>query len=129
MTGVQAVSRSRRYSCALRAGEVWCWGWGAVVPGAAYVVIPPTQVPGVEDGLELSLATNRACARTSTQLLCWRRHGPEEPVDIADDVVDFWSGDYGQCTLDSAGSLTCRDRQRVDELHIPESRESEPRRA
>lgn len=116
---VDAVDRRRQYGCALRSGGVWCWGWGAVVPGADYPPIGPTQVPGVEGALGLSLSINRACARTRSAVVCWRRRGVPKVVAEISEIVDFWAGDHSICTLDREGTLSCERRGGVDEFSVP----------
>jgi hypothetical protein len=89
------------------------------IPGADFRNTPPTQVPGVEGALELSLSSNRACARTPTTIQCWGRHRVESPVNVASDITAIWADSYSLCTLNGAGVLQCEQTGESVVLRIP----------
>ncbi|MBX7190515.1 MAG: hypothetical protein K1X94_00570 [Sandaracinaceae bacterium] len=69
LTGVQQLALGDELSCALRAGEVWCWGR---LPGALTSTSTPTVVPGLTDIVEITAGAAHACARHGAGTVsCW----------------------------------------------------------
>ena len=75
-SGVQQVVAGNSFSCALKAGAVYCWGYnaqGAIGDGTVVNRYVPTLVTGLSSGVvEIAASGVGACARLSSgQVKCW----------------------------------------------------------
>lgn len=76
MTDVSSVSVSASHTCAVNAGEVYCWGHndhGQVQPGGPVdAILTPTPVAGVGPALQVATGDSHACALLDTgSVVCW----------------------------------------------------------
>jgi alpha-tubulin suppressor-like RCC1 family protein len=74
LTGVSQVGLGRRHACALRSGEVWCWGsnvYGALGIGNEGGQAYPTRVtlPGLAQ--QIGVGSDSSCALVSGAVYCW----------------------------------------------------------
>jgi alpha-tubulin suppressor-like RCC1 family protein len=74
-SGVTAVAAGGVHSCALRGGEVFCWGGnfdGQVGVARPYLAITPVRVPGLPGPVSLLAAgKNHSCAVAGGEAWCW----------------------------------------------------------
>lgn len=122
-----------QFACALtEEGTVDCWGWnsgGWLGVGAAALpsTIPPTQVVGLDDAIQISVAPSppMACARRKTgQVVCWGANtnnslgdgmdAAAEPIASApvavlglSDAIDISCGGVESCAVRRDGTVAC----------------------
>lgn len=76
-TGVSKVAAGASFSCAIRGGEVWCWGINTTGQLAQGVITVDSRVPVRATGLDASLVTDlivgdtTACVRQAGLAKCW----------------------------------------------------------
>jgi alpha-tubulin suppressor-like RCC1 family protein len=117
------VDCNAAYACAIRSdGSVVCWGsnaYGQIGNGTSgNDPTPPTRVVNVAHAVEIELAIDYACARTSEQTIwCWGSNGqngrgggedasPATTVDWLHDVVDIAVGEF-TCVTRAGGAVVC----------------------
>ncbi|WP_308192036.1 protein kinase domain-containing protein [Gordonia zhenghanii] len=76
LTDVTAIANSYAASCAVSAGDVYCWGYGTtgqIGNGATTEnVLTPTKVPGLSDVKTLAMGSGSVCAVDGeSDLYCW----------------------------------------------------------
>jgi alpha-tubulin suppressor-like RCC1 family protein len=70
----QAIATGNRRSCAIRDGQLWCWGQngdGALGPTGADLFERPAQVGSDADWQVIALRDRHACGIRAGRLLCW----------------------------------------------------------
>jgi len=123
-TGVTAIAAGDRWSCALLAGGVSCWGvGGALGSGVREGSLVPVDTVGAESGI-VALRANfsSTCALSSAGALkCWGLNGEGQigdgtltnrivatPVSGLDSgVTGFAVGSYHACAIVDGGGLKC----------------------
>jgi len=123
-----------QFSCALRGGDVYCWGDNAEgqlgVEGDEHRT-RPVKVPGVSDVLSLVAARHHAgVLHSDGTVTCWGsdgfgrssgvpaevgRKGPTRVANVSD-AVQLALGEYHSCVLKRDGSVWCWGRNRHGEL-------------
>ena len=72
---IQHLSAGWRHTCAVFAGQVWCWGFngsGQLGDGTYLDRSEPVRVPALEHVVEVSAGLQHSCARdTSGAMYCW----------------------------------------------------------
>lgn len=74
---VDAIDAANGHVCAIRLGDVWCWGLndhgqaGHSTTGTGAVVTSPHQVPGISRATAISSGRNGTCALAGGELYCW----------------------------------------------------------
>ncbi len=107
-------------ACAIRSGEVLCWGkWGSAFAGAAASSGPaggarPWRVRGVRRARAVAAGAEGACAITATRrLACWGNPGADEldsaePLDLGLRAVrSVAMSGGGGCAVHGAGAVSC----------------------
>jgi alpha-tubulin suppressor-like RCC1 family protein len=124
--GATFVSSGFKHSCALRAGEVICWGggdFGQLGDGSTADSTAPVKVVGLTDAVQISAGWGDTCAvRASGNVVCWghNRHGAlgdgsevdsSVPVTVSgiSNAVSVAAGykDQGACALLATGAVRC----------------------
>ena len=76
---VQHLSAGWRHTCAVFAGQVWCWGFngaGQLGDGTYMDRSEPVRVPGLDGIVEVSAGLQHSCARDSGgAMYCWGSNG------------------------------------------------------
>ncbi|HTR55793.1 MAG TPA: hypothetical protein VMJ10_34190 [Kofleriaceae bacterium] len=69
----ERIAAGGEHSCAIGAGELWCWGATAAIGDGDVTVSFATQIePSITDWTEVSLGTSHGCAISATRgVLCW----------------------------------------------------------
>jgi alpha-tubulin suppressor-like RCC1 family protein len=71
----QEVRTSHSTTCALRSGEIYCWGWNyagsAGVHANESIVARPSRVGTLADWHSLSVGEGHACALRAGGVYCW----------------------------------------------------------
>jgi alpha-tubulin suppressor-like RCC1 family protein len=110
------------HACALREGQVWCWGansWGQVSPSLPFgSVHRPRRV--FEGALAVTAGAMHTCALTATGAQCWgdNRQGElgdgtttrrDAPVRVATDreLVHLVAGGHHTCAIDEEQKVLC----------------------
>jgi alpha-tubulin suppressor-like RCC1 family protein len=74
-SGVSALKAGDSHTCALKAGALWCWGWGLRGQqgnGSMQDVIIPTIIPGMEARVTaFAVGSHHTCAVQDDALWCW----------------------------------------------------------
>lgn len=80
LNAATALALGQDFSCALQAGEVYCWGYnksgvlGLSTTGIS--TLTPQKISGLSSVAEISAGTDFACARTSSgNVSCWGAGG------------------------------------------------------
>ena len=125
-SGVTALASGRSHTCAVRVGEVWCWGnnhFGQLGDGTEEDRSRPVQVVGLPAGVTgLAGLGDSTCAITGEGgVLCWGLNNYGElgngshrsslqPVPVAglsSGVVALAGGGYFVCALTEQGQVYC----------------------
>jgi alpha-tubulin suppressor-like RCC1 family protein len=125
-SGVTALAAGSRHTCAVRAGEVWCWGnnyFGQLGDGTKEDRSQPVQVAGLPAGVTgLAGLGDSTCAITGDGgVLCWgfNSYGelgdgshssslqPVPVTGLSSGVVALAGGGYFVCALTDQGQVTC----------------------
>jgi alpha-tubulin suppressor-like RCC1 family protein len=90
LTGVSQLALGDELSCALRSGEVWCWGSGyALGHGSMTPSLVPVRVLGISDAVEITAGVLHACARhASGEVSCWGHNADGQLGDGTNDRRD-----------------------------------------
>ena len=80
LTGIVSLSAGRYHTCAVRAdGTIRCWGYngtGALGDGTFTNRLVPTQVPGINDAVDVACGEVHTCARHKDGTVsCWGSGG------------------------------------------------------
>ena len=115
--GVEAIAAGRAHMCALRAGEVLCWGdssLGQCGPGGAGTATPPTKVTLGMAATSIVARGDRSCASLAGgQVTCWGRDalgtGQTPPTALAGTTgaVQVALGDAHVCIRSGVGQVLC----------------------
>jgi hypothetical protein len=57
----RTLAASANETCAIRSGEVWCWGNGKA----------PRRIPGLTSAVEVSMGGDRCALRSDGRVECW----------------------------------------------------------
>lgn len=124
-SGAQAagVAAGGEQSCAIKAGNVWCWGstWVGLGDGTSTTSATPVLVQGLSDAAEVAVGDGHACARRADQTVwCWGDNGDGQlgngtttdaptpvPVVGIGDAVAISTGDRHSCAVRSGGQIAC----------------------
>ncbi len=77
-TGVTKVEVSWGHACAIKDGELWCWGNnenGQLGNGGTDTSESPIKIPGLADVTEVTLSSYGTCAVAGGVVKCWGDHG------------------------------------------------------
>jgi hypothetical protein len=130
LAGVVELAASDEHACArLASGRVKCWGangagevGSASAPAGTCTLVnfdagpsdapcqpSPTEVPGVEGAVQLSLGDARSCTRLSGGAIkCWGLSvRGAEWLPMQADVMDMALGNQDACVVASAGTIRC----------------------
>ena len=121
-SGVTQVSAGGAHTCAIKNGELWCWGrnkYGQLGDGTTDDKPTPTQVKNMTSGVtQVSVGYHHICAIKSGGLWCWGRSDYGQlgdgtgttrlvPTSIMDsDVTQVSAGNWHTCAIKS-GALYC----------------------
>jgi len=114
----------RSHSCALLAGDVWCWGYnaqGQIGDGTTELRPRPVRVEGIDDASWLAVGGRHTCAvRESGGVLCWGDDdfgqvgdGEGDPMHTrpvsagASSSVQIVAGLEHTCVRRIAGNVSC----------------------
>jgi alpha-tubulin suppressor-like RCC1 family protein len=125
-SGVTALAAGRSHTCAVWAGEVWCWGnnyFGQLGDGTKESRSQPVQVAGLPAGVTgLAGLGDSTCAITSQgEVLCWglnlygelgngSHQSSLQPIPVSglsSGVVALAGGGYFICALTDQGQVYC----------------------
>lgn len=97
-----------------------CWGYNTsgqlgVAPSGLDALMPPTEVPGVTDAVEVTAGSQTSCARhESGEVSCWGRLDPSdsaiaEPTLVPGlaNAVELTSGNFHSCARLRDDSVVC----------------------
>jgi hypothetical protein len=73
-SGASAVALGAEHACAIRDGQVFCWGAASrgQLGSGGYVHASALEVPGIADAVELDVGASQACVvRRTGGLSCW----------------------------------------------------------
>jgi alpha-tubulin suppressor-like RCC1 family protein len=103
-TGWTALDSGGDHSCALRDGQLWCWGANGLYGFPA----APTQVGAANDWTQVSAGLDATCGlRAEGTLWCWRGTSLPAQVGAANDWTRVSSGGDHACGVRGAGTLWC----------------------
>lgn len=68
LDGVSAISAGGEHACALRDGEVWCWGHDVDAGGGFG---PARRIEGIEGATAIAATSQANCALVDGQVWCW----------------------------------------------------------
>lgn len=75
---IDAIDAGAQHTCALRAGEVWCWGAndvGQLGDGTRTSTARPVLARGIDDARAIAIGANHGCAlRADGSIACWGRN-------------------------------------------------------
>jgi len=121
---VLAADVGRTHGCVVtRDGRVRCWGVnpeGMLVPGGAELLVEPTEIPGVDDAVEVACGAYFSCVRHSDgEVTCWGYNedlqvGPDVPaiapptkVELPAPATKIVAGWGHTCALLATGQVAC----------------------
>lgn len=127
LIGVSAFATGGDTSCAVVAGEVYCWGdnqYGQIgyeTVGIGDYRTTPTLVPGISDAVDVSVGLQHVCALLSNDTVaCWGRNNLHQvsaddaelvivPTTVPDitDVISLTAGAYHNCVTKRTGRVVC----------------------
>ena len=116
-----AIAADEFRTCGLRAGELYCWGWGYWDAADAWELRKaPTRVGDGGDWVELWGANARICVRDAAhQLACEGENGgafgdgttaaafPLRPIEGLESMRQMSFGSTVTCGIDAANRLSC----------------------
>ena len=124
-TDWQQASVGTSHSCAIRNGQLWCWGdnmFGQVGVGSGDFWIVPRPVNGDSDWSKVSAGEHHTCGiKGAGELWCWGDNGHGQVGDGSSDVekptpvrisasetwVDVAGGNYHTCAVTTGGAVWC----------------------
>lgn len=122
------ISAGSAATCAVVAGDAWCWGRndvGQVGAGVGESIAPAQRVDGLGTVTAVATASDRSCAVSDGDAYCWGRAGSDRGADMrrADRPVridgvgdlDAVAVGGGFCGI-SSGQLFCWNNIPVDDL-------------
>jgi hypothetical protein len=109
------VASGDEFTCRIRAGQLWCWGfnrYGELGTGDTTPVPLPTRIGADADWQFVSAGAQRACAiKASGKLYCWGGNAsaptPPRQVGTASDWAMVSVGGDTTCALRSGHTLWC----------------------
>lgn len=119
------ISSGNHFSCAIRNGTLYCWGYnafGQVGNGSASLTSNPTPVMGLLSSVtSVALGRHHACAIKNSALYCWgynafgqlgdgttaNRYSPTLVAGLTSGVMSVAAGGHSTCAILSSGSLKC----------------------
>lgn len=122
---VQDLALGYHHSCALLAGEVWCWGdnqYGQLGREGSAATARPSRVEGLTAVSALAAGSFHTCALSQDGLWCWGRNhlgqlgcaddeDHTSPVRVsgldASDLADLDAGSSLTCALSGDGAAWC----------------------
>jgi hypothetical protein len=123
LANVEALALGKSHSCALAAGDVWCWGLGSegqLGNGSVSDEQTPTPVAGLSNVDAIYPSFTHAGARVGDRLWMWGKNDHRQTADKAQSavtlpteyealsgVVDAALGDAHTCALLDSGHLVC----------------------
>ena len=122
-TGVEQVTLGRRHACALKSGQVWCWGANVAGPLGqndqdsrqfpTLVTFPGLTQPTVE---QVGAGSDVTCALADGQVYCWGATGSGqvglgEPSANSDGCINF-------CRLSPARVIDTSDSDLDDAIDL-----------
>lgn len=118
LSNVDSVSIGFLHTCAIAAGEIWCFGDNAHgqvgIDSLETMVAAPSRIEGITDAVALSSGVDHSCAlREGGEVLCWGALFPDRPYELApvalegapEDVVFIDSGANKIAMLTADGAL------------------------
>ena len=103
------IAAGSRASCAILAGQVWCWGSGDV---PAVDKAPPTRMIDGDDWTGIAVGTRSACASRASGTTCW---GTAEHGGLGDGVWrEVVAANGAQANL-PAGAISLARGDRAEE--------------
>jgi hypothetical protein len=116
-TGVGAIAAGRAHTCALRAGDVLCWGdssLGQCGPDVVGKTAQPTKVTLGVPAKSVVARGDRSCASlTDGRVTCWGRDAagtgklPPTPLPSTTGALQIALGDAHVCIRSDVGSVLC----------------------
>jgi alpha-tubulin suppressor-like RCC1 family protein len=134
MTGWTDVEIGDHHVCAVRAGELWCWGFdadGQVGDGLTADVLVPTRIGTATNWRDVAAGLAHSCGvRTDGTLWCWGRNASGQlglgttgadrltPVQVgtATDWIEVQAGETYTCGLRMGNRLFCWGSNALGEL-------------
>jgi alpha-tubulin suppressor-like RCC1 family protein len=119
----RSISGGYWHTCALRSGEVRCWGFGSsgrLGNGDTMSSASPVSVVGLTDATHVSGYSHTCAIRASGAIVCWGGNATgalgdgttmEKTTPVAvvgiDDAVDVATGPGHTCAIRASGQLLC----------------------
>jgi alpha-tubulin suppressor-like RCC1 family protein len=112
----------RWHGCAVRTGEVWCWGYNASGQAGPSTSSVPVRIPGISNAVEIRVNEQTTCARLADgSVTCWGDNSynllgtgfvgaaSSMPVTVAGvaNATRLEVGENAACVVRTGGSVQC----------------------
>jgi alpha-tubulin suppressor-like RCC1 family protein len=129
LDGIEQIAGGGEHACALRDGQIWCWGWneeGQLGDGTENSHGIPVAVGGITGATQVAAGDRHTCALDAGTVKCWGWNvsgqlgngslaSSDVPVDVLMGASSVGAGSHHSCAV-TGGMVQCWGDNDVGQL-------------